>query len=60
MFVICRFRDGLSLVSHFTCMRMKIVQVLFAAKCLQESAEFCKLLEAFMQVAFHGISCTGH
>lgn len=54
MFRICCSRDGLSLVSHFACMRMKIVQVLFATKCLQESAEFYKLLEVFVQVAFHG------
>lgn len=54
MFRICCFRDGVSLVRHFTCTRMKIVQVLFAAKCLQESAEFYKLLEVFVQVTFHG------
>lgn len=53
LFAICHFRDGLSLVSHFTCMRMKIVQVLFA-KCLQELAEFSKLLEVFVQITFHG------
>lgn len=47
------FRDGLFLLSHITCMRMKIMQVLFAAKCLQESAEFYEAVEVFVQIVFH-------
>jgi len=36
MLVVCHFRDDLSLMRHFTCMRVKTMQVLFAVKCLQK------------------------